>query len=84
MDQFVPGGEVPSCQLSMKWTGEQEQPMRMVHRVELLGAKQPINSFVISPPQLVPFEGSSELLKEHPSAKECLLSHPNFYLCQVN
>ena len=53
VDQFVPGRRVPSCQLYVKWIGEQEQPVELVHRVELLGAKEPFDFFMIDipPPQ---------------------------------
>ena len=52
VDQFVPGRQVPSCQLDAKWTGQQ-QPVELVHTVELLGAKAPYNFFFIRipPPQ---------------------------------
>ena len=52
VDRFVPGRRVPSCQLYVKWTGGQEQPVELVHRVELLGAKEPFNFFLIRPPSL--------------------------------
>ena len=54
VDQFAPGQWVPSCQLYVKWTGQQEQPVELVHRVELLGAKEPFNFFSIRPPSLMP------------------------------
>jgi len=31
----------------VKWTGQQEQPVELVHRVKLLGAKEPFNFFMI-------------------------------------
>ena len=52
VDRFVPGRRVPSCQLYVKWTGQQQQPVELVHRVELLGAKEPFNFFLIRPPSL--------------------------------
>ena len=52
VDRFVPGGRVPSCQLYVKWTGQQEQPIELVHRVKLLGAKEPNNYFLMRPPAL--------------------------------
>jgi len=53
VDRFVPGRRVPSCQLHVKWTGQQEQPVELVHRVKLQGAKEPFNFFMIRipPPQ---------------------------------
>ena len=54
VDQFVPGRLVPSCQLYVKWTGGQEQPVELLHRVELLGAKEPFNFFLIRLPSLPP------------------------------
>jgi len=52
VDEFVPGRLVPSCQLYAKLTGQQEQSVELVHRVELLGAKEPFNFFLIRPPSL--------------------------------
>ena len=50
VDHFVPGSQLPSCQLYVKWTGQQEQPPELLHRVELLGAKEPNNFFLIRLP----------------------------------
>ena len=52
VDTFLPGRRVPSCQLYLKWTGQQEPPAELAHRVELLGAKEPFNFFLIQPPSL--------------------------------
>ena len=52
VDRFEPGRRVPSCQLYVKWTGHQEQPVELAHRVKLLGAKKPFNFFLIRPPSL--------------------------------
>ena len=52
VDRFIPGGRVPSCQLYLKWTGQQEQPVELLHRVKLLGAKEPNNFFLMRPPPL--------------------------------
>ena len=53
VDRYVPGRRVPSCQLYVKWTGQQEQPhVELVHRVDLLGAKEPCNFFLIRLPAL--------------------------------
>ena len=49
VNRFVPGRRVPSCQLYVKWIGQQEQPVELVHRVELIGAKEPFNFFLIRP-----------------------------------
>ena len=58
VDRFVPGQRVPSCQLYVKWTGQQEQPVELVHRVDLLGAKEPCNFFLIQLPVLqTPLQG---------------------------
>jgi len=53
VDRFVPGQRVPSCQLYVKWIGQQEQPVELVHRVDLLGAKEP-NFLLIQVPGLRP------------------------------
>ena len=50
VDKFVPGRRVPSCQLHIKWTREQEPPPELEHTVELQGAKEPFNFFLISLP----------------------------------
>ena len=50
VDNFVPGSELPSCQLYVKWSGQQEQPPELLHRVKLLGAKEPKNFFLIRLP----------------------------------
>ena len=54
VDQFAPGQWVPSCQLSVEWTKEQENPTKLVHRVKLVGAKEPFNFFSIQSPALSP------------------------------
>ena len=50
VDHFVPGSQVPSCQLYVEWTRQQEQPVQLMHRVKLLGAKEPNNFFLIRIP----------------------------------
>lgn len=45
VDQFVPGCQVPSCQLFVKWTGQQGPPVELAHSVDLLGVKEPFNFF---------------------------------------
>ena len=52
VDHFVPGSQVPSCQLYVEWTRQQEQPVQLMHRVKLLGAKEPNNFFLIRIPAL--------------------------------
>ena len=59
VDQFKPGRLVPSCQLYMKWTRQQEKPVELMHRIKLLGAKRP-KQFVILLPALHPLpEGNT-------------------------
>ena len=53
VDRFVPGRRVPSCQLYVKWAGQQQQPVELAHQVELLGAKEPFNYFLIHPPSVI-------------------------------
>ena len=50
VDHFVPGSQLPSCQLYVEWTGQQERPMQLIYRVKLLGAKEPNNFFLIRLP----------------------------------
>jgi len=57
VDRFIPGGRVPSCQVYVEWTGQQEQPVKLVHRVKLLGAKEPNNFFLMRPPPLQQTQG---------------------------
>ena len=52
VDKFVPGRRVPSCQLHVKWTRQQEPPPELEHRIVLRGAKKPFNFFLISLPAL--------------------------------
>ena len=52
VDTFLPGRRVPSCQLCVEWAGRQQEPLKLAHRVELLGAKEPFNFFLIRPPSL--------------------------------
>lgn len=52
VDQFVPGRRVPSCQLYVKWTGQQGPPVELAHSVDPLGVKEPFNFFLIRPPSL--------------------------------
>ena len=57
VDQFAPGHWVPSCQLYVKWTRKQEQPEELVHRMKLVGAKEPFNFFSIQSPAMSPPQG---------------------------
>ena len=54
VNNFEPNCEDPNyCQLNVKWIGQQEQPEELMHRVKLLGAKEPFDFFVIRlPPDL--------------------------------
>ena len=53
VNNFDPGCKQPFyCQLHVEWTKEEEQPMELLHRVNLLGARTPFNFFVIQLPQL--------------------------------
>ena len=62
VDQFAPGHWVPSCQLYVKWTRKQEQPEELVHRVKLVGAKEPFNFFSIQSPAMPPLPQSKYLI----------------------
>lgn len=44
---------VPGCVFSVKWTRPEEQPVKLLHRIKLLGAREPYNFviLVIHPPQ---------------------------------
>ena len=46
-------GGVPCCVLSVKWTRSAEQPVKLVHHIKLLGAKEPANFVIleIDPPE---------------------------------
>jgi len=46
-------GAVPCCTFSVKWTKPEKQPVKLVHRIKLLGAKEPSNfvTLEIDPPQ---------------------------------
>ena len=46
VDSFSPGQVFPSCQLIAEWTKE-SKPMRLTHKVTLVGAKEPSNYFTI-------------------------------------
>lgn len=42
-DQFEPGQLIPECQLIVEWEKEDQRPVRLRHRVDLIGAKPPYN-----------------------------------------
>ena len=42
-DHFVPGQWIPECQLIVEWEGEEQRPVRLRHKVDLIGAKAPFN-----------------------------------------
>ena len=54
VDTFKPGHRVPACQLLLKWGGVQEQPVELMYRINLLGAKEPFNYTLIFLPELHP------------------------------
>ena len=47
---------MPSWQFSVKWTRPEEQPVKLVHRMKLLGAKEPFNFVTL---EIDPLEASS-------------------------
>ena len=59
VDQFKPGCLVPSCQLYIKWTRQQEQPVELMHRVKLLGAKKPKQFVILLPALHSPLQGTT-------------------------
>ena len=42
VDIYKPGRHIPSCKLKAEWT-KQSKPSRLIHKVTLKGAKQPLN-----------------------------------------
>ena len=68
VDQFVPGRPMPCCQLLIELT---KWPVQLEHRVELLGAKEPNNFFVI---QMPPRRGCVESLLH-------IVMHKGFSTC---
>ena len=44
-DQFEPGQWIPECQLIVEWEREDQRPVQLRHRVDLIGAKAPCNFF---------------------------------------
>ena len=45
VDQCEPGQWIPQCQLDVQWEKEDghQKPVRLVHKVNLIGAKAPYN-----------------------------------------
>ena len=58
VDWFVPGKRVPSCQLYIKWNGQQEQSDELLYSIKLVGAKEPFNFFLIHSPASTPLLGT--------------------------
>ena len=58
VDRFVPGKRVPACQLSVKWSGQQQQSVELMYSMKLVGAKEPYNFFFIQSPASTPIPGS--------------------------
>ena len=46
VDSFRPGQKPPSCCLSVEWTRD-DNPVKLKHRISLLGAMEPSNFFYI-------------------------------------
>jgi len=44
-DQFEPGQWIPECQLIVEWEKEDQRPVRLRHKVDLIGAKAPRDFF---------------------------------------
>ena len=66
-DQFEPGQWIPECQLIVQWEREDQKPVRLRHKVDLIGAKAPCNFFYLT---LNP-------CKEDGTAAYCLVSRLN-------
>ena len=58
VDRFLPGKRVPACQLSVKWSGQQQQSVELMYSMKLVGAKEPFNFFFIQSPASTPIPGS--------------------------
>ena len=41
VDQCEPGKWIPECQLRVQWEKDDQKPVRLKHKVELIGAKEP-------------------------------------------
>ena len=40
---YEPGQWIPECQLIVQWTREDQKPVQLMHKVDLIGAKAPYN-----------------------------------------
>ena len=47
-NQFAAGQWIPGCQLILQWEGEDQKPVRLRHKVQLIGAKPPYNYFYLT------------------------------------
>ena len=47
-DQFQPGQWIPECQLIVQWKREDQRPVQLMHKVDLIGAKAPYNFFYLA------------------------------------
>lgn len=49
VDNFEPGLCIPECELLVVWDPEQKdkKPVRLSHRVNLIGAREPYNYFYL-------------------------------------
>ena len=41
---------MPNCQFSIKWINEKDPPVSLMHRMQLLGAKEPFNFVYLEMP----------------------------------
>ena len=41
---------MPNCQFSIKWINERSPPVSLVHRMQLVGAKEPFNFVYLEMP----------------------------------
>ena len=48
VDQFEPGQWIPECQLVVEWEREGQKPVRLRHKVDLIGAKKPYNFILLT------------------------------------
>ena len=48
VDQFEPGQWIPECQLVVEWEREDQRPVRLRHKVDLIGAKRPFNFILLT------------------------------------
>jgi len=50
VDYFKPGTRVPCCSLFVNWTVLEQQPVQLIHTIDLNGAKEPHNWIKLLPP----------------------------------